>query len=342
MANDKKKTKKVWWKRWWVWVLVILVVLGGLSMRQRAISKKEAVDSTEIRKGLVMEELVLSGKIRATEHANLNFQGSGELSWIGVKEGDWVKKGQYLARLDSAVSQSQYEQAVADLRKAQATADKVLDDVKDHDDDETMTQKDSRTTAEASRDRAYRALEIARENLVNGYIKAPFAGLVTNVVFPYTGISTIYTQSQIEILNPETMYLEVLADQTEIKDLKIGQKVNIWLDAYPEEQMEGVILSMGLTPQSGEAGIVYEVKVEFSNLDIERLRVGMTGDARFVLHEKDDTLYIPVEFLNSDTGGKFLKYNIKNNKKYVEVGLEGEDYVEISGEDISEGDVIYD
>ena len=333
MAKENKKK--------WVWiVVVILVVAGGFWLKNRSSARKD-LDSVQIEKGSVRHEIILTGQIKATEHAQLKFLSSGELSWIGVEEGDWVKKGQYLLRLNATSLQAQYEQAVATLRKTQATADKVLDDVKDHDDDETHEQKDLRTTAEATRDSAYRALEIAKQNLRNGYLKAPFAGLITDITMPYSGINTVLTQSQIEILNPETMYFEIQADQTEVKDLSLGQSVFITLDSYPEQEIEGLVESIAYTPSLGQSGTVYEVKVVFNELDTEKYKVGMTGDASFILSIKDDVLYIPPKYLNSDKEGKFVKLSPKNNQVYIEVGIDGETRVEIKG-DIKEGDTVYD
>lgn len=339
--NEIKEEKKSFWKRKWVWITIVgLVLVGGVVIRNK-MSDKEDLDSVEIKRGTVRHELILTGEVKAVEHAYLAFQSSGELSWIGVEEGEWVKKGQYLARLDAAILKSQYEQAVADLRKAQATVENVLDQVKDNDDDETHAMKDLRTTAEATRDRAYRALEIAEENLRNGYIKAPFEGIIADIALPYSGINTTYATSQIEILNPESMYFETHADQTEIKDLVVGQQVFILLDSFPEEEIEATVESIAYTPSTGEAGTVYEVKVAFNDLDSEKYRVGMTGDASFVLGTKEDVLYIPPKYLNSDKKGKYVKMGPKNNQVYVEVGIEGETKVEISGE-INEGDTIYD
>ena len=339
--TNETNSKIPFWKKKWVWAVVAgLVIVGGIVIKNRA-SGKEDLDSVEIQRGVVRHELILTGEVKAVEHAYLTFQSSGELSWIGIEEGDWVKKGQYLARLDAANLKSQYEQAVADLRRAQATADNVLDQVKDNDDDETHVMKDLRTTAEATRDRAYRALEIAEENLRNGYIKAPFAGLIVDIALPFSGVNTTYATSQIEILNPESMYFETHADQTEIKDLAAGQQVFVLLDSFPEEEIEAVIKSIAYTPSAGEAGTVYEVKVTFKELDSEKYRVGMTGDASFILGTKEDVLYIPPKYLNSDKEGKYVKMSPKNNQVYVEVGIEGETKVEINGE-INEGDMIYD
>ncbi len=345
MAEEKIKENKLdkkppFWKKKWLWAIVVLLIIGGLLFRNRLLNKQD-LDSVVIQKGTVRHELILTGRIMAVEHAYLTFQSSGELFWMGVEEGEWVKKGQYLAKLDSANLQSQYEQAVADLRKAQATADNVLDQVKDNDDDETHVMKDLRTTAEATRDRAYRALEIAEENLRNGYLKAPFEGLITDIALPYSGINTTYAQSQIEILNPETMYFDIQADQTEIKDLAVDQQVFILLDSYPEKEIEAVVGSIAYTPSIGESGTVYQVKVFFKEIDIEKYRVGMTGDASFILGIKDDVLYIPPKYLNADKEGKYVKHGPKNNQVYIKVGIEGEKKVEIEG-DINEGDTVYD
>ncbi len=324
----------------WVSGVVIVLFLGGVWLIKYKLSARQDVDSTTIQRGSIRQEIILTGQIKATEHAQLKFLSSGELSWIGVKEGDWVKKGQYLARLNSASLQSQYEQAVANLRKAQATVDNVLDQVKDHDDDESLAQKELRTTAEANRDSAYRALEIAKQNLRNQYLKAPFSGLITDVPSS-SGVNTSSIESQIEILNPQTMYFEIQADQTEIKDLELGQQVFITLDSYPEEEIEATVKHISYTPSTGESGTVYKVRVEFLKLDTEKYRVGMTGDASFVLATKENVLYIPPKYLNADKKGKFVKLSPKNHQVYVEVGIDGETKVEISGE-VNEGDLVYD
>jgi hypothetical protein len=67
----------------------------------------------------------------------------------------------------------------------------------------------------------------------------------------------------------------------------------------------------------------------------------MTGDAKFILSQKDDVLYVPSEFLKSDIKGKFVKVGSVKNKTYVTTGIEGEERVEIvTG--VAEGDIVYD
>jgi HlyD family secretion protein len=299
-------------------------------------------ETTEVKKGTVAEELILSGEIKAKEHAKLKFQGSGEIGWLGVSEGQWVKKGELLIRLDTANLYAAYEQAVATLRSAQATADRALDDVKDRGDEETFTEAETRTIAEAARDKAYRAKTIAQENLANGGIRAPFDGIISSITNPFSGVNIIYSENQIEIVNPETLYVEVSVDQSEVIELTEGQKATIVLDSFIDEEIQGEIDFISYTPMAGEIGSVYKITVKpTSDVDPGKVRIGMTGDAKFILSEKEDVLYVPNQFVNTDIKGKYVFKNTNDNKVYVEIGMEGEERIEIIG-DIKEGDILYD
>jgi multidrug efflux pump subunit AcrA (membrane-fusion protein) len=128
-----------------------------------------------------------------------------------------------------------------------------------------------------------------------------------------------------------------------VGNLKKDQEVEIVLDALPDDTIRGKIEFIGLTPRGDEIGAVYKVKVRFEegNLDIQKYRIGMSGDVKFILSQESDVLFVPPKFIKSDTNGKYVKKNAKNGKTYIETGLEGEDRVEIKG-DIKEGDIIYD
>ncbi len=325
-------------------IFLVVLIAGFFGWRSYSSINGKDLETAEVKKGIVEEELILSGSIMADEHAILTFSSSGKISWVDVAEGDWVKKGQALAKLDTTSLNSAYQRALSDLRSADATAERVHDDVKDNDDDETYTQKETRTTAEVAKDKAWEAVLIAEENLRNATLLSPFEGLITYVANPFSGVNVIYTASQFEVVNQETIYFNVSADQSEIIDIHKDQKVNIILDSYLEEQFEGEVAFISMTPKSGELGSVYKVKVIFESGDVsaDKLRIGMTGDAKFILNEKHDVLYVPSDFINSDSEGKYVKTGEgKNDKIYVELGMENEERVEISG-DIKEGDTIYD
>lgn len=327
-------------KKLTIFVLVVLVV-GFIVVRVRS-KGKEGEEIAEVARGTVREELILSGEIKADEHAQLTFQTSGKISWVGVAEGDWVKKGQSLTRVDSTNLSQDKKIADADLRRYASSLDTVYDDLKDVG-TESFSEIESRTLAETNKDKAVFVNIKAQQNLVNATLKAPFDGVVSYLAHPFTGAFVIYTEKQVELVNPETVYFEVSADQTEVIDLYIGQKVTMIFDSFIDNELEGEIIFISYTPMSGEVGSVYKVKVGFpaDSIDLKKVRIGMTGDAMFILSEKKDVLYVPPEFVNSETKGKYLRLGKNNNKVYVDVGLEGEERVEVSG-DIKEGDTVFD
>jgi len=330
-------------RRKWTIIIIILLMVGFFAGKNIFFPSTNGFESSKVERGIVAEELILSGEVKADEHANLNFLTSGELDYVGVTEGAEVKKGDVLAKLDATVLYQAYLSAESDLRRFDASKDKTYDDVQGHSTDETFEQIESRTIAETNRDKAYRAYVAAQQNLSNATLRAPFDGIIASVKHPYTGINTSLTESQIEIVNLESVYFEVSADQSEVTQISKGQKVNIILDSFSDDQFEGEVSYIGFTPKVGEVGAVYQVKVILlgEGVEISKFRVGMTGDAKFVLSQKDDVLFVPTDFVSSDARGKYLKVGKVNNKTYIETGLEGETKTEIVG-GIKEGDIIFD
>ncbi len=323
-------------------IVAVGLILVGFLVYKRFSSEKNRVKTVEIKRGTVVQEIVLPGQILAEEYANLSFLSSGNLNYVSVSEGQFVKKGDILARLDSTNAYQTLLQAEADLRRYEASLEKVYDEIKGHEKDESFEQKEIRTIAETNRDKAYRAYVIAQHNLQNLVLKAPFEGIVSSITHPFNGVNVSLTESQIEIFNPKTIYFSVSADQTEVTGLKVGQKVKVVLDSFPNEEIDGEVSYISFTPKAQEVGTVYEVKVKLlGSVDIQKIRIGMSGDARFIISEKPDVLYLPPEFLKSDRNGKYINLGKKDNKVYIEVGIEGEDRVEIKGE-VKEGDVVFD
>lgn len=321
----------------------VVVVIVILLFFRFVLFKKEEFEKTEVKRGTVTEELILSGEVKADEHAELSFQASGKVSWVGVIEGEDVKKGQALARLDTTSLSMDLQIADANLRAKAASLNKVYDDLQGKEDSETFEETETRTAAEANKDSAVFSHIKTQKSLANATLLAPFDGIVTYIATPFIGTNIFFTEKQIEIVNPETIYFEVSADQTEVIDLSLGQKVKMILDPFPDKEFEGEIVFISYAPKSGEIGAVYKVKVGFpvEEVDIQKFRIGMTGDARFALSEKSDVLYVPPQFVNSDKNGKYLRLRRENNKVYVEIGIEGEERVEVIG-DIKEDDIVYD
>lgn len=335
--------KNIFKKKKWLWIISTLVVIG-IGVRIVFVGKPQTeVESNTVKRGEVKEELILTGRIVAERYASLTFPTSGKISWVGVSEGDVVKQGAALISLDKTTLNSAYMQALNNYRNYQAAAENTLDIVKDKSESEDFATKATRTAAEVARDNAYDSLKAAEYNLKNSTLFAPFAGVVSSLPLVNPGVNVNLGQVLVEIVDPASIYFEVSADQSEVINIKKGQEVSVVLDSFRDRELKGQVVFVGYTPVSGEISIVYKVKVTFDEENVKDidLRMGMSGDAKFVLSKKEDVLYIPAEYLHADREGKYVKVGKPGNKTRVDVGIEGEEFVEIiSG--VKEGDVIYD
>ena len=289
------------------------------------------------------EELILSGVINAVNYAKLSFETSGKIIYVGVKEGEKVSKWRLISKLDTTVLNSSYQIALSNLRLYDATVANVHDQVKDHSGDETFAQKDSRTTAEVNKDKAYEAVIQAKRNLDGASLYAPFNGIVSYLNHPFTGVYTSVGSIEAQIVDPTTIYFDVLADQTEVTKLKVGQKVSVVLDSFDGKEFDGIVENISFVPKTGESGSVYSVKVVFNNINIAEssFRIGMTGDAKFTISEKNDVFYVPTDFVKQDKTGIYLRLDDKSSKAFIKTGIESEDNIEVIG-DIKEGQAVYD
>lgn len=322
-------------------IIIELFILAGAGFYFLSSRNGKPSENATIQKGDVREELVLSGELKALSHAKLAFGSSGSVAWVGEKEGGWVEKGQALLKLDTVVLNSAYQRSLAAYRLTQATVDKVHDNLKDKDTAESFTEKEIRTTAEVANDQAYEAVVAAQKALKDATLKAPFAGLVTNLLTSSPGVNVTVGIVQVEIVNPKTMYLSVNADQTEVSQFKVGDKTEIVFDAFEDETVTGVIAAIAFAPLTSDGGSVYPLRVLLSvDNSNYKYKVGMTADSKFILKEKQNVLYVSSKFIKSGKDGKYVLIQEGKTKVYVTVGIEGEDTTEISG-DIKEGEKVF-
>lgn len=327
-------------KRTWIIIVILIAIIGGY--RWYSVSNTKPIVTANVERQTVREEIVLSGEIKSKQDASLAFQTSGPLIWVGVAEGQAVVKGQALMKLDTMELNSAFEKAKSDLRSAEATVAKVHDSLKDKGNSETYTEKETRTIAEVAKDKAYESFISAQKDLKDATLVAPFAGIVTSVTNPAPGVNVTAGVVQVRIVNPNAIYFSVSADQTEVTSFKVGDQAEIILDAYEDDVFAGTIGSISFAPASAESGTVYPIQLTFAGVNtVGKYKIGMSGDAKFVVKEKQNALSVPSKFINSDKEGKYVNVDQGKTKKYVEIGIEGEDRTEIVS-DISEGTVVYD
>ena len=336
-------------RRFW-WLIVLGFVVGGFFAYNANASQAKAVKakSYKVTRQNLVDALTLSGSIDAMEKADLNFQTSGLLTWVGVKEGDYVKKFQVIASLDQRALKNQISQLLNTYMTNRWTFEQAQQDNKDW---QTQGMTDT------ARDTIRRTMEKYQFSLNNAVLNVeaeditlkfanlwtPIEGLVTMVESPVAGQNVTPAGATFEVVNPKTIFFSALADQTEVTKYKVGQKAEIVLDSYPDKKISGTVASIAFTPKAGETGTVYELKIvmDLDNSDYG-VRMGMTGDANFTFKEIDNVLVVPETYIKTTNGISTVTKLVDDKMVATEVktGLTIDGQTEIvSG--LNENDVIY-
>jgi len=287
--------------------------------------------------------MTISGEIDAEEHVNLRFQTAGRISWIGVKEGDLVKKYQTIASLDQKELQKNLQKELNDFMKYKYDYEQTTDTYKD----QVITDTIKRIKEKAGFDLNSSVLDVELKDISLKYANliSPIEGLVVRVDSPYAGVNiSLPTQAEFEIVNPKTVYFSALADQTEVIKLQEDMLGELSLDSYPDNPLKGSIKNIAFTPKTGESGTVYKIKFIFDdNNDIYKYKLGMTGDLSFVTNKKENVLYLPIKFIKNEKDKKYVNLwkNKEKEKIYIETGLETDNLIEIT-KGLSENDTIVD
>lgn len=185
-------------------------------------------------------------------------------------------------------------------------------------------------------------VENYEEQIENGVLKAGKDGTVTAITIKegdlYAG-GTVVT-----IQDTASLYLTSEIDQSDISDVKEGMEVLIKTDATGEDELQGVVSKINPTPVQSASGVKYQVEIALKEQNV-RLMIGMTARISIITNSANDVLAVPYDAVyTDDAGNKVLHlYNVETEEITdlpVNVGLEGDYYVEVSGENLAEGTVI--
>lgn len=332
-------------------ILVVVISFIAVYFFQTKVSSagKKVVTET-VKKGTLEEKLTISGTVEAEEKVDLKFQASGRLSWVGVKTGDYVKKYQGIASLDQRDVEKNLKKKLLAYMNERWDFEQGRDDksVRGREIYQVpgLTDAERRVLDKAQFDLNSTVLDVEIAVLAKEYafLWTPIEGLVTRIDTPFAGLNITPATAEFEIINPKSVYFSANADQSEVVTLTEGQLGELVLDSYPDATISGMIKFIAFTPKTGETSTVYEVKFSINDDNSNyKYRMGMGGDLSFVTKKKVATLYLPVKFVKSENGKKFVmvKKDGKDKKEYVETGMETDVDTEIvSG--VKEGETVYE
>jgi len=272
-----------------------------------------------------------NGTLEAENEVDIVARTEAPIIELRVEEGDAVRAGQVLARLDELEYRAQLEIARVALNEAQLAFGRA------------ETLKAEGLVSPESYEQAMSALEAAQaqfdaSRILLGYttITAPFDGLI---IARYVKMA-----EQVSVNTPlyrlsdfEPLLAPVQVPERELPSLHLRQRAYLTVEPYPEERFEASVLRISPVVEAATGTVKVTLQVNPRDL----LRPGMFARVYVETDSRDDALVIPKSALSLESIGNtvFVATDGIANRREVVLGFEEGDFVEVAS-GVEEGDAI--
>lgn len=269
--------------------VVLVLARGGSAPEIQTVAVSAAASGSG---GGGVTSVTANGYVVARTKASVSAKIAGRLAWLGVAEGSFVRSGEIIARLENAEYQAAVSQAEANLASAQAAVieaeadrDQLLREARRQRDvraqnanlvsqqeldlaESRASQAEARVNAARARAQAAEAgLALARANLENTLVRAPFTGTVLRkeaevgeVVAPSVG-GGLTRGAVVTMADLTTLEVEVDVNEAYIARITGAQPARITLDAYPDTSFRGAVRQVVPTADRQRATVQVKVSI---------------------------------------------------------------------------------
>lgn len=318
-------------KKRWKWLLLLAVVLAGVGywMYGKANPKKEVLTFTKPERGELVKSLEVPGAINAKEYARMRFAAGGKIVSLNAHEGDWIAKGKTIAVIDQRALQKNLEKSLTTYSKERLDWDQTLDNTQDR----WIPKPEDRSKQKDQLDLNSTVLDVQINNIAitNTVLSAPFDGILVSSPTNVTGINLLATDT-FELVNPASLYFEAQVDELDIGQIHPGLTATIQLDAYPDEKFISSVKSVSYKSEQTSTSTVFLVDLPLNQIDLNKFRLGLNGNATITLQTKENALSISLDSLIDKDGKSFVKVKTGDNEateKEIQTGLETETRIEV-------------
>jgi HlyD family secretion protein len=320
-----------WTKR----IIAALFVLAVVGVVAASLSPKKdppvTVQTSAVRKGPITRKVAAAGKLQAATQVKLSSNLSGDLLDLPVREGDKIKKGQYIGRIDARRYEAQLHQreAMEQSARSELSVEEVnlarLDaDVKRV---QRLVKQDSASTAElekivAERDGAAARVQSAKDRIKNASAslsEARYMLSFTTLTAPIDGILTSrlkqvgervrgsdFNEDPIVIIATlSSMEMKVEVGEHEVVYLHEGDPAEIEIDAFPDRKFPAQVIEIAKNATVKNAGTeaevtTFPVRIALT-VPVAGALPGMSGQATISTETHDQALIVPLQAVSVRT-----------------------------------------
>ena len=332
-------------KRWIPWLVaaVVVVLLGGgvwRAMAARQVQQKALAEANaqraqaplqlaadevlQVRRQNLAVGVPVSGALRAVDSAMVKARAGGELQGLALREGDSVKAGQEVARIDPTEARARLRQAQqqaeaaksqVDINQRQYANNRALVDQGFISATALVTSQASLEAAQSSYQAAVAAADVARKALEDTVLRSPISGMVAQRLAQpgeRVGVDTRI----IEVVDLSRLELEALLNPADSVAVRVGQKAQLTIEGVGAP-VPATVMRINPSAQAGSRTVPVYLRVE-QPASATPLRQGL-----FVQGTLDtgrtDVLAVPLDAVRTDKPVPYLQVLKDGRVAYAEV-----------------------
>lgn len=302
-------------------IIGLIIILNLTSQREKSIK----VNVEKVEKQDLTSIISASGEVKPKKNVNISAHLPGRIVKIGVEEGQRVKAGDFLLKLESTQYEANADRDRALIRSYQAELIKAEAILKKDENfylrqkklyDEKLISREQLEAAESQFNvseaqyesmlfqikQAEASLQSTLDNLEKTVFNSPIEGIITSLRVEEGEIALVGTMNNpgtvlMTIADLSVMEVEVEVDETDVVAVDMGQKAAVTVDAFPETIIKGKVTEIGssalqmttVTQESKDFKVVITLDDPPKNL-----KPGLSASADIITAEKSQVLTIPI------------------------------------------------
>jgi len=321
------------WK-WIIGIVVVLVLLGvtgvvaviasplGAKLRGQQVEMGTEVVLTSVERGDLVRTVSAPGSIEPRTLVQISSQVSAKVLALPFREGEFVKEGDVVVRLDPQDLTALLKSAQASLKSEQArlkgaeaslinarlnferlealheTGDVTKSEL-DAAEAQFLQSQSNKQVIEHSIEAAEARIEEAEKDLENTTIASPMDGVITALNTEVGETVIVGTTNNpgsviMEVADLSEMLVKAQVDEANIAPVAEGQSVTVYINAYADRNFTGTVEKIGLKRQVAADGTgIFEVEILLNTEDGDRLYSGLTASVDIAVEEFFDVIRVP-------------------------------------------------
>ena len=325
-------------------IFCALLLAGGYGGYKYYVSSQTpaaTVKTGVVERGNLVETISATGALSAVNNVDISSKITGRIVEVLVEENQHVNAGDVLVRLDDTALMATMRQMKAKLDNAEANYNRFQKLV------------ESGAISRSEYDNVYADYLVAKTNyekaasdVQDTVITTPIDGYIIGEPTPVgQTISSGISEPQVimSVATLDDMQIEAMVDESDIGQVKVGQKVNFAVDAYPNETFTGKVRLISRKAETSNNVIYYKVYVDVDDSK-GKLLPTMTARADFVIASAEDVLMVPLNCIYVEGKRRFVKvYNTKTKESRdvdVKLGLSNDSEIVVKTDALQPGEVL--